>query len=77
MHADYALAPGQRTDFGGAPIAAWTLTAVGSDAIDDITIVLYQTGDGDDASTFLGLYQNGRSWKLTTDDSAGDMSNKF
>lgn len=77
VHADYALAPGQRTDFGGAPIAAWTLTGVGSDAIDDITIVLYQTGDGDDASTFLGLYQNGRSWKLTTDDSAGDMSNKF
>lgn len=70
VHADYAVAPGQRTDFGGTPIAAWTLTGVGSDKADDTTIVLYQIGDGaDGSSVFLGMYQNNNSWKLTTSDS--------
>lgn len=78
VHADYALAPGQRTDFGGTPIAAWTLTGVGSDKIDDTTIVLYQIGDGaDGSSVFLGLYQNGASWKLTTSDSTTALINKY
>lgn len=78
VHADYALAPGQRTDFGGTPIAAWTLTGVGSDKIDDTTIVLYQIGDGaDGSSVFLGLYKNGASWKLTTSDSTTALINKY
>lgn len=78
VHADYALAPGQRTDFGGTPIAAWTLTGVGTDKIDDTTIVLYQIGDGaDGSSVFLGLYKNGASWKLTTSDSTTALINKY
>ncbi|MDD6373767.1 MAG: hypothetical protein PUF97_04730 [Bifidobacteriaceae bacterium] len=66
IQAAYALAPGQRTDFGGSPMAAWTLKGYGIDPISDITVVLYQVGDGSDSSVFLGFYQTGHVWKLTT-----------
>lgn len=78
VHADYALAPGQRTDFGGTPIAAWTLTGVGTDKVDDITLVLYQIGDGaDGSSVFLGMYQNGTTWKLTSADSTSALISTY
>ena len=47
-------------------MAAWTLKGYGIDPISDITVVLYQVGDGSDSSVFLGFYQTGHVWKLTT-----------